>query len=106
MKFEREHYIENLISSKHNHLIKIVIGLRRVGKSYLLLNLYKQHLLDNDVDASHIIEIKLDSFAHRKYRKAETLLLLSGKTQNRIKSLSEHLYNQGFGLFHDKSKPP
>ena len=33
-------------------------------------------------------------------------LLLSGKTQNRIKSLSEHLYNQGFGLFHDKSKPP
>ena len=33
-------------------------------------------------------------------------LLLSGKTQNRIKSLSELLYNQGFGLFHDKSKPP
>ena len=33
-------------------------------------------------------------------------LLLSGKNQNRIKSLSEHLYNQGFGLFHDKSKPP
>ena len=33
-------------------------------------------------------------------------ILLSGKTQNRIKSLSELLYNQGFGLFHDKSKPP
>ena len=73
MKFEREHYIEKLISSKHNHLIKIVTGLRRVGKSYLLLNLYKQHLLDNGVDTSHIIEIKLDSFTHRKYRKAETL---------------------------------
>ena len=73
MKFEREYYIEKLISSKHNHLIKIVTGLRRVGKSYLLLNLYKQHLLDNDVDTNHIIEIKLDSFAHRKYRKAETL---------------------------------
>ena len=73
MKFEREHYIEKLISSKHNHLIKIVTGLRRVGKSYLLLNLYKQHLLDNGVDTSHIIEIRLDSFAHRKYRKAETL---------------------------------
>ena len=73
MKFKREHYIEKLISSKHNHLIKIVTGLRRVGKSYLLLNLYKQHLLDNGVDTNHIIEIKLDSFAHRKYRKAETL---------------------------------
>jgi predicted AAA+ superfamily ATPase len=73
MKFERKHYIEKLISSKHNHLIKIVTGLRRVGKSYLLLNLYKQHLLDNGADTSHIIEIKLDSFVHRKYRKAETL---------------------------------
>ena len=73
MKFEREYYIERLISSKHNHLIKIVTGLRRVGKSYLLFNLYKQHLLDNGVDASHIIELQLDSFAHRKYRKAETL---------------------------------
>ena len=73
MKFDREHYIEKLISSKHNHLIKIVTGLRRVGKSYLLFNLYKQHLLDNGIDTSHIIEIQLDSFAHRKYRKAETL---------------------------------
>ena len=73
MKFERKHYIEKLISSKHNHLIKIVTGLRRVGKSYLLLNLYKQHLLDNGADTSHIIEIRLDSFVHRKYRKAETL---------------------------------
>lgn len=73
MRFEREHYIKKLISSKHNHLIKIVTGLRRVGKSYLLFKLYKQHLLDNGVDASHIIELQLDSFAHRKYRKADTL---------------------------------
>ena len=73
MKFEREHYIKKLIGSKHNHLVKIVTGLRRVGKSYLLFNLYKQHLLDNGVDAGHIIELQLDSFAHRKYRKADTL---------------------------------
>lgn len=73
MEFKRVHYIKKLISSKHNHLIKIVTGLRRVGKSYLLFNLYKQHLLDNGVDAGHIIELQLDSFAHRKYRKAETL---------------------------------
>ena len=73
MKFEREHYIKKLIGSKHNHLVKIVTGLRRVGKSYLLFNLYKQHLLDNGVDAGHIIELQLDSFAHRKYRNADTL---------------------------------
>ena len=68
MKFEREHYIEKLISSKHNHLIKIVTGLRRVGKSYLLLNLYKQHLLDSGVDTSHIIEVMLDSFVVKRSR--------------------------------------
>ena len=73
MRFKREHYIKKLISNNHNHLIKIVTGLRRVGKSYLLFNLYKQYLLENDVDASHIIELQLDSFAHRKYRNAETL---------------------------------
>lgn len=73
MKFEREQYIEKLISSRHNHLIKIVTGLRRVGKSYLLFNLYKQHLLSDGVAEDHIIEFQLDSFAHRKYRKAEIL---------------------------------
>ena len=73
MRFERVQYIEKLVSSKHNHLIKIVTGLRRVGKSYLLFNLYKQHLLMNGVDVGHIMEFQLDSFAHRKYRKAEAL---------------------------------
>ena len=48
-------------------------GLRRVGKSYLLFNLYRQHLIKNGVQENQIIDIQLDSFAHRKYRKAETL---------------------------------
>lgn len=73
MRFEREQYLEKLISSKHNHLIKIVTGLRRVGKSYLLFNLYKQHLLSDGVAEDHIIEFQLDSFVHRKFRKAEIL---------------------------------
>lgn len=84
MKFKREYYIEKLISSKHNHLIKIVIGLRRVGKSYLLFNLYKQHLLDNGVDTNHVIEIQLDSFAHRKYRKAARSLTLTDDSFTKI----------------------
>ena len=89
MRFKRAHYINRLISSKHNHLIKIVTGLRRVGKSYLLFNLYKQHLLDNGVDDKHIIELQLDSFAHRKYRKAETLY---GYVENLTKQNSQMFY--------------
>lgn len=73
MIFEREKYLEKLASAKHNHLIKIITGLRRVGKSYLLFNLYKQHLIRNGVAEDHIIEIQLDSFTHRKYRKAEVI---------------------------------
>ena len=73
MKFARENYIAKLSSLKHNGLIKIVTGLRRVGKSYLLFNLYRQHLIKNGVQENQIIDIQLDSFAHRKYRKAETL---------------------------------
>ncbi len=73
MIFKRERYIDKLISSKHNHLIKIVTGLRRVGKSFLLFNLYKQHIINEGVSEDHIIEIHLDSFNHKKYRKAENL---------------------------------
>ncbi|MBE6345829.1 MAG: ATP-binding protein [Lentimicrobiaceae bacterium] len=73
MIFKREQYIEKLINNKHNHLVKIVTGLRRVGKSFLLFNLYKQHLINNGVPENHIIEFQLDSFSHRKYRKAEFL---------------------------------
>lgn len=73
MEFKRELYVKKLISNKHNHLIKVVTGLRRVGKSYLLFKLFRQHLLDIGVEADHIIEVQLDSFAHRQYRRAETL---------------------------------
>lgn len=73
MKFARENYIAKLSNLKHNGLIKIVTGLRRVGKSYLLFNLYRQHLIKNGVQENQIIDIQLDSFAHRKYRKAEML---------------------------------
>ena len=73
MRFGRENYITKLSNLKHNGLIKIVTGLRRVGKSYLLFDLYKQYLIMNGVQEKHIIEIQLDSFAHRKYRKAEML---------------------------------
>lgn len=73
MIFYREKYIQQLISLRHNGLVKIVTGLRRVGKSYLLFTLFKQRLLQEGVRQNHIIEIQLDSFADRRLRKAETL---------------------------------
>lgn len=73
MKYARSQYIAKLNSYRHNSLIKIVTGLRRVGKSYLLFNLFKQYLIENGVSENRIIEFQLDSFAHRKFRKAEAL---------------------------------
>lgn len=73
MVFKRETYIQQLISLRHNGLVKIITGLRRVGKSYLLFNLFKQQLLQEGVAEDHIIEIQLDSFADRHLRKAEIL---------------------------------
>lgn len=89
MKFLREKYIAKLGNLKHNGLIKIVTGLRRVGKSYLLFDLYKQHLIENGVQENHIIEIQLDSFAHRKYRNAE---MLYGFVENIAKQDSQMHY--------------
>ena len=57
-EIKRDYYLEQLIKRKDNGLIKIVTGIRRFGKSFLLRTL-KKHLLKNGVDASHIIEMAL-----------------------------------------------
>lgn len=58
---------------KHNGLIKVITGIRRCGKSYLLFSLFKNHLTDNGIDEKHIIEIPFDSFENKKYRNPEVL---------------------------------
>ena len=60
MEINRDSYLQQLIERKHNGLVKVITGLRRVGKSYLLFNLFKRHLLDSGVKPSHIVEIALD----------------------------------------------
>ena len=52
MVVKRDIYLNKLISKKHNSLIKVVTGVRRCGKSYLLFNLFKEHLLSEGVDKS------------------------------------------------------
>ena len=57
----------------HNGLIKVVTGMRRCGKSYLLFNLFKEYLVKEGVNENHIIEIAFDSFENKKYRDPEVL---------------------------------
>ena len=65
--------LNKLISKKHNGLIKVVTGMRRCGKSYLLFNLFKEYLVNEGVNENHIIEIAFDSFENRRYRDPEVL---------------------------------
>lgn len=67
-EIKRDYYLEQLIKRKHNGLIKIVTGIRRCGKSFLLRTLFKKHLLESGVDESHIIEMAFDLFDNIEYR--------------------------------------
>ena len=73
MEIKRDIYLNKLISKKRNGLIKVVTGIRRCGKSYLLFNLFKDYLLAEGVDEQHIIEIAFDSFENKCFRDPEIL---------------------------------
>ena len=60
MIIQRDIYLNRLISAKHDDFIKVIVGIRRCGKSYLLFDLFKQHLLDSGVAEDHITEIDLE----------------------------------------------
>ena len=73
MKIERSKYLNRIIAHKWNGKVKIITGIRRCGKSFLLFQLYKQHLLDSGVKEDHIIEIALDRIEDILYRNPVTL---------------------------------
>ena len=73
MEIKRDRYLNMLISKEHNGLIKVITGMRRCGKSYLLFTLFKEHLLLNGIDEDHIIEIAFDAFENKKYRDPDVL---------------------------------
>lgn len=73
MEIKRDFYLNKLIDKKHNGLIKVVTGMRRCGKSYLIFTLFKKYLQAEGVDHDHIIEIAFDSFENKKYRDPEIL---------------------------------
>lgn len=74
MQIERPIYLQQLIDSKDNGLIKIITGLRRVGKSYLLKTLFKKHLLDGGIKKDHILIIDLEDRKYKNLRNPDYLL--------------------------------
>lgn len=74
MIIPRDRYLEQLIARKHNDLIKVVTGIRRCGKSFLLFKLFKEHLLSEGVQKSHIIEIELDDRRNKAFRDPDRCL--------------------------------
>ena len=73
MEIRRDFYLDKLIKRKNNGLIKVITGIRRCGKSYLLNNLFYHHLLESGVAADHIIRFAFDS-ADDLYRIGESLI--------------------------------
>lgn len=74
MEIKRNKYLQDLIDRMHNRLIKVVTGIRRSGKSYLIFHIFQKYLLEQGIPQSHIISIELDQRKHRKYRNPDVIL--------------------------------
>lgn len=74
MRISRDKYLNDLIVRMHNGLIKVITGLRRSGKSYLLFEIFKSYLLENNISEDHIIEISLDQRKNKQYRDPDVIL--------------------------------
>lgn len=68
MEIKREIYLQQLIDRKDNGMIKVITGIRRCGKSYLLFTIFKRYLLESGIDTDHIIEIALDGIENEELR--------------------------------------
>ena len=67
-EIKRDAYLQQLIERKNNGMVKVITGIRRCGKSFLLFTIFKRYLLENGVDTDHIIEIALDGIENESLR--------------------------------------
>lgn len=74
MNIKRDNYLNDLINRMHNGMIKVVTGIRRCGKSYLIFKIFRGYLLEQGVDEEHIVSIELDQRKNRKYRDPDVIL--------------------------------
>ena len=73
MEIKRDFYLNKLIGHKKNGMVKIVTGVRRCGKSYLLLKLFKKHLLESGVPEDHIVSIALEGYGNKPLQSPDKL---------------------------------
>lgn len=74
MEIKRDKYLQDLINRMHNGMVKVVTGIRRCGKSYLLFKIFKNYLLEQGIPSDHIITIELDLRKNRHYREPDAIL--------------------------------
>ena len=67
MEIKRDYYLKELIDRLDNGLIKVITGIRRCGKSYLLNTIFKNYLKEQGIDEDHIIQLSLDEYKNKKY---------------------------------------
>ena len=91
MLFSRQYYLNQLISAEGNGMIKVITGIRRCGKSFLLFRLFRNYLLEKGVHADHIIPINLEDRRNKNFRDPDALL-------NHIDSLMKDEGNTTFCL--------
>ena len=73
MEIKRDGYLQKLIDRRHNGLVKVITGIRRCGKSYLLFELFYKYLREQGVDDKHIIKLALDDRKNKNYRNPDVL---------------------------------
>ncbi len=71
MEIRRDIYLNKLISKRHNRLIKVITGIRRCGKSYLLFKLFRGRLQKEQIPGDHIIEMAFDLYENKRFRDPE-----------------------------------
>ena len=73
MEIKRDYYLEQIRIRENNGMIKVITGVRRCGKSYLIFRLYKNELLNRGIEKNHIIDIALDGIENEELREAHAL---------------------------------
>lgn len=74
MEIKRDIYLQKLINRMHNGMIKVITGIRRSGKSYLLFTIFRNYLKSQGITDDHIIAVELDIYENEKYRNPDTIL--------------------------------
>ena len=89
MEIKRDSYLEQLTSYRFDGLVKVITGIRRCGKSYLLKNIYRDYLIRNGVKEEQIIIIELDLAKDIKYRNP---LTLSSYVREKVEKSKDEYY--------------